>query len=107
MIPAKMRQEMADNPYYHKCAITGTTRDIEWHHNLRFGGKNVQEPFCIIPLNKEIHAKIDYYKEKCNWIMVNRMTNEQLTHYSKADDYHFMKKRLNEKYGIYTMQKVS
>jgi hypothetical protein len=100
MIPPKMRQEISDDPYYSRCAITGATHNIEWHHNLRWAGKNVQEKFCIIPLNKEIHAKINYHKEKVDWIMLNRMTDEELTRYSKADDLHDKKLRLNKKYGM-------
>lgn len=93
---------MSSDPFYQQCAITGRNDEkIEWHHNLRFGGKNVQKKFCIIPLLKSIHDKIDTYKEQVNWIMLNRMTNEELTYYSKADDYHFMKKRLNQIYGTY------
>ncbi len=93
---------MADDPYYKKCAITGKTNEkIEWHHNLRFAGKNVQEKFCIIPLAESIHSKIDYYKEKCDWVMCNRATDEDLRRYSKVENYLLMRERLNKKYGKY------
>jgi hypothetical protein len=102
MIPLKIRSEMENDPFYSRCAITGTRiGKIDWHHNARFGGKNVQEKFCIIPLSKHIHDKIDFYKERCDWIMVNRMSDDELNRYTKAINYHFMKKRLNEKYGVW------
>lgn len=101
-IPLKMRREMDADSYYHRCAITGTTSEkIEWHHNLRYGGTNVQEKFCIIPLAKSIHDKITQYKELCDWIMCNRGTDEELLRYSKVEKYIPMRERLNKKYGKY------
>lgn len=99
MIPPKLRREMADDPYYSRCALTGATSGVEWHHNLRFAGKNVQERFCIIPLSRDVHARIDHHKERVDWIMLNRMTDAELTRYSKAVDFHAWRLRLNEKYG--------
>ncbi len=94
---------MSADPFYQQCAITGEKYGkIDWHHNARFGSKNIQEKFAIIPLAKRVHDRIDYCKEVCDWIMVNRMSEEELTRYTKAVDYRFMKKRLNDKYGEWT-----
>lgn len=98
-IPLQMRAEMAEDPFYAQCCVTGRPGRIQWHHNARFGGSNIQQKFAIMPLDIEIHSKIDYYKELCDWIMVNRMSDEELTRYTKATDYHFEKKKLNAKYG--------
>lgn len=95
---------MSDDPFYTRCCISGISKNstkIDFHHNLRFGGKNVQEKFCILPLAKEIHDKIDYYKEKCDWIMLNRASEEELERYSKATNYKSMRDRLNKIYGKY------
>jgi hypothetical protein len=101
-IPLQMREEMGNDPYYKKCCITGSTfGKIDFHHNLRFGGKNVQEKFCILPLSKAIHDKIDYYKEQCDWIMWNRASLEEIRRYSKAENYFLTLERLNKKYGEY------
>ena len=100
-IPPKLRDEMSKDSYYKKCCITNLPGNIEWHHNLIFGGKQVNEKFCILPLNKEIHRNIVKYKEQCDWIMLNRATDEELKKYSKVINYLELKKKLNQKYGLY------
>lgn len=99
-IPDTLRSEMANDPYYKKCALTGTTDGkIDWHHNFIYAGRQVNEKWCIIPLSKPIHDKIDYYKEKVDWIMLNRATDEELIMYSKAIDLIAKRNRLNKLYG--------
>lgn len=97
-IPVKLREEMSNDPFYQQCCITGRRDEkIEWHHNLIYGGKQVQEKFCILPLLKSVHDKIENYKDECNRIMCNRATDEELTRYSKVIDYKKLRDRLNEK----------
>ena len=100
-IPDKLKENLSKDPYYNKCCITGSVKDIEWHHNLIFAGKQVNEKFCILPLNREIHKNIVRYKEVCNWIMWNRATKEQIKMYSKCINYERELNRLNKKYGSY------
>lgn len=100
-IPEELRNELSADPYYKRCCITGSPNDIEWHHNLIFGGSQVNERFCILPLTYLVHKNIERYKEKCDWIMLNRATDAQLQKYSKAINYVRKKEILNEKYGIY------
>lgn len=93
---------MARDPFYKKCCISGrlaTNTKIEWHHNLIFAGKQVQEKWCILPLAEELHHNIVKYKEKCNWIMLNRATDADLERFSKAVNYKAMRDNLNKKYG--------
>lgn len=99
-IPPELRNEMASDPYYEKCALTGRNDErIEWHHNLIFAGKQVQEKWCILPLLKSIHAQIDYYKDKVDWLMLNRATDEELARYSKVINLKEKRDRLNKIYG--------
>src|SRR5574343_1267279 len=101
-IPQTLKNNMANDPYYQKCCITGRRNEkIDWHHNLIFGGKQVNEKFCILPLAKSIHDNIVKYKEICDWIMLNRATDDDILKYSKAVDYKQVKERLNKKYGKY------
>lgn len=98
---------MAQSPFYKQCALTGTTNEkIDWHHNLIYAGRQVNEPFCIIPLATSIHDKISTYKELVDWVMVNRATDAELSRYSKAVDYHQLKATLNKKYGDYTPRRA-
>ena len=103
-IPPKLREEMANDKFYEKCCITGLSKNavkIDWHHNLQFGGKRVNEKFCILPLADFVHGNITKHKEKCDWIMLNRATDQELEKYSKAIDYKKLRETLNAKYGIY------
>lgn len=101
-IPKALQEDMADDPYYKRCCVSGSSfGKIDWHHNLIFGGRQVNEKFCILPLSKPIHDNIHKYKEQCDWIMLNRATDEELARYSKAIDYKRMRNVLNEKYGKY------
>lgn len=104
-IPPKMRLEMANDPFYSRCAITGASVNINWHHNLEYKGKRVNEKFAIIPLTKWVHDNIATHKEKVDWLMVNRATDEELKKYSKAVDYIALRERLNKKYGNYYIKR--
>lgn len=101
-IPKQLRNDLSNDPFYKQCAITGKKNEkIDWHHNLIFGGSQVNERFAIIPLLKSVHDKIHLYKEICDWIMWNRATPEQISYYSKAQNYAKTKEYLNSKYGDY------
>ena len=104
-IPPKLREEMANDKFYEKCCITGLSKNavkIDWHHNLQFGGKRVNEKFCILPLADFVHRNITKHKEKCDWIMLNRASDEELEKYSKATNYKQLRENLNKKYGKYS-----
>lgn len=103
-IPPKLREEMANDPYYLRCCVTGSASEkIEWHHNLIFAGRQVNEKWCILPLAKSIHdiEKRPDIKEKIDWIMLNRGTEDDLRRYSKAIDLIRRRDILNSKYGAY------
>ena len=86
-IPKKLKEEMATDPFYARCCITGAlAKDtkVDWHHNLIFAGRQVQEKWCILPLAKHVHDYIVKYKEQCDWIMLNRADDDTLRRFSKA-----------------------
>lgn len=108
-IPLKLREKLGNDPEYGYCALTGErgTHDdpIEWHHNLRFAGSNVQERFCILPLLQSVHKQADniIMREKLDHIMLGRDTeNKLVTEYSKAVNWAQRKIYLEEKLGPYT-----
>lgn len=101
-IPPKLREEMAADPFYQRCCITGAmakNTKVEWHHNLIHAGKQVQEKWCILPLAEAVHDDIAYYKEECDWIMLNRADEATLKRYSRAENLVAKRDRLNKKYG--------
>lgn len=101
-IPPRLREEMAADPFYQRCCITGAmarNRKVEWHHNFQFAGRQVQEKWCILPLAEVVHHNIERFKEECDWIMLNRADEATLKKYSRAVDLVAKRDRLNEKYG--------
>lgn len=104
-IPPKLRAEMDADPYYHRCAVTGTKRGpyakVEWHHAFTYAGKRVNEKWCIIPILKRIHdrANVHEVKEFIDWLILNRADDETLRKYSKAEDLLAKRDRLNKKYA--------
>ena len=99
-----MREKMANDPYYRRCAITGKPKGlvkIEWHHNLIYAGRQVNEPWCILPISEAVHllARSKDMKEKLDWVMLNRGSDEDLLRYSKVENLLAKRAKLNEKYG--------
>lgn len=111
-IPTKLREEMHLDHFYHRCCYHkptahGRGEKVEWHHNLIFAGRQVNEKFCIIPLCPEIHSKANDrgVREILDWIMLNRASDEELRRYSKAVDLIRKKEELNKKLGVWHGQK--
>lgn len=104
-IPPKLRKEMDADPYYQRCAITGTKRSayakVEWHHAFKFAGKRVNEKWCIIPLLKRIHDKADTreVKDFVDFLILNRADDETLIRYSRGEDLLAKRARLNKRYA--------
>jgi hypothetical protein len=98
-IPPQLRKQMADDEYYKECCLGGSCDGkVEWHHNLIYAGRQVNEKFCILPLCEFHHDNIAWFKELVDWHMLNRATDEELKAYSKAVDYIAMRERLNKKF---------
>lgn len=107
-IPLALVNEIKNDPFYNQCCISGKSQKdtkIDWHHNLIFAGSQVNEKWCILPLARDIHDRITFYKEKCDWIMLNRASIDDLKRYSKAIDYLSLKEKLNKKYGEYCIKR--
>lgn len=103
-----MRQELAKDPEYRQgfCLYHNRVhqgRPTQWHHNLIFAGRQVNERFAIMQICTEIHDKMfmKQVKERCDWIMLNRASDEELRYFSKADDLIRKRDKLNQKYGTY------
>lgn len=95
---------MEADPFYRTCCVSGVRGPfvkIDWHHNLIFAGRQVNEKWCILPLAQPIHDRIVEYKEIVDWIMLNRATDEELRRYSKAVDLISKRAKLNKKYGAW------
>jgi len=106
-MPTRLRGELGKDPLYTKgyCiyhdAVHGPATKIEWHHNFIFAGKQVQERWCILPIDETIHAKANQkqVRERLDWIMLNRADNDTLVGYSRAANLIRKRDQLNETYG--------
>jgi hypothetical protein len=104
-MPIKLRKELSENPEYKKCTLKKyiphtCSGKIDWHHNARHAGKNIQEPFAIISICKSIHDLVykKDFRNRLDWIMINRMTDEDFKKYHKPDWGH-KKRWLNKLFG--------
>lgn len=104
-IPPKLREEMAADTFYRRCCITNFAWDkIEWHHNFIFAGRQLNEKWCILPVSQEVHKNVGLYREKLDWIMLNRADETTLRKYSRSENLIATRDRLNKKYGLRTSQ---
>ena len=104
-IPKKLRDQLALDPFYRTCCITGLPGSswdrIEWHHNLIHAGKQVQAEFAILPVKHSIHmlATNPIIKERMDWVMLNRASENEIRQYSKVVDFASRRRYLNEIFG--------
>jgi hypothetical protein len=96
---------MDADPFMHRCCITGNTSEkIDWHHNMIHAGRQVNEWWAILPLATTVHDRVPgdpELKDRCDWIMLNRATDEELRRYSKAINYIRRREVLNRRFGPY------
>lgn len=102
-IPPELKEEMSNDIYYKQCCLSSLgncSNEIQWHHNLIFGGKQVNEKFCILPVCKYHHdiANNRYIRERLDHIMLQRATDEQLKPFCKAINWIERKKTLAKMY---------
>lgn len=106
-MPPKLRRECAKDPFYQRCCITGELGKrgdrIEWHHNLIYAGRQHQAKFSILPVKKSVHSKVSNQsiKQKLDWVMLNRASDEEILSISKAKDYFLYRDFLNKRFGSY------
>ncbi len=101
-IPVKIREEMANDPFYKTCCLShlgGCEGRIEWHHCLIYGGRQVQQKFAILPACHKHHAEVSKYNDQFIHVALNRATDSELQSITKAINYFFERDRLNKIYG--------
>lgn len=101
-IPEEIKREMENDPFYKKCCIGNheCSGRVEWHHNLIYKGKQVQEKWCILPVchYHHEHEKDTELGEMLDFIMLSRATQDDLKRFSKVIDYTYQLARLSEIY---------
>lgn len=99
-IPLDQRAEMAQDPYYSKCARKNAecVGRITWEHSSYYQGKKIQDRWSLIPLCVYHHLGKGLNKEYNRYLALSRATDEDLEKYPKSD-FKQQKKYLQQKYG--------
>lgn len=104
-IPKDILDAILADPFYKSCCIPNfefsCSGRIEFHHNLIYGGKQVNEKDFILPLCHAHHAleKNKSIKDRLNWVMLKRGSTRLIEAYSKSTNWAFEQERLNKLYG--------
>lgn len=97
-IPDELREDMANDPFYKSCCVANEycRGKIEWHHNLIYAGRQVNEKWCILPVCHwhHEHEKEKFIGDKLDYIMLGRVTDEVLSNYCKAVNWLAIKHKL-------------
>lgn len=86
-IPLKLRQQLASDPFYKKCARADEwcSGRITWEHAFRYAGKQINALWAIIPLCWFHHMGKGLNKRINQLIALRRATQEDLALYPKKD----------------------
>ena len=102
-ISTELRDELADDPYYKKCARLAKFDDhickpnpmtgqlIEWEHCFIYGHKQINERWSIIPLCWLVHSGGQLDKHKNEYIALLRATSQDLEKYPRRDWAQYLK----------------
>lgn len=111
-ISEKVKQKLLQEPDI--CSLVhlgGCAGGITWEHALIYAGRQIDEAWAIIKLCEKHHGVNSYQdvtavdKERSIWVALNKATDKELLQYSKVINYVKERKRLNEKYGVWTPPK--
>lgn len=76
-IPKAVREKLSADPFYKVCCIADehcSEGKVEWHHNLTFAGKRVDDDFGILPACHLHHlrASVRDIHERFDYVMLSR-----------------------------------
>lgn len=104
-IPKDVLEAILADKFYKFCCIPHfefpCSGRVEFHHNLIYGGRQVQEKDFILPVCTLHHAKekSKSIKDRLNWVMLKRGSQRLIEAYSKSTNWAFEQQRLNKLYG--------
>lgn len=87
-IPEATRHQLEQDIFMQRCVIGGNCEgQIQWHHNLIYGGKRKNEWWSILPVCEKHHKEESKYKKELNIAMCKRAPIDELIKYSKVINY--------------------
>lgn len=85
-IPKKMRDQMEKDPFMKVCCFPGCGAILpEWHHVWIYAGRQINEPWAIVPGCTYHHRGKGFKKEVFERISICRATQEDLAKYPKKN----------------------
>lgn len=97
-IPPAIREKLAQDPFMTHCLIAyegNCEGRVQWHHNLIYGGKRMNDWWSILPVCEKHHRKESKYKDTLNLVMCDRAPFDELLKYSKVINYAAIKSKTN------------
>lgn len=90
MIPQKTKDELKIDPRMKRCAVCGTTVQIEWHHALIYAGRQIQEAFAIHGLcmrqHRDTNGSLDpYSRDFCEFLSIQKGLEVLKAKYPKSN----------------------
>lgn len=81
---------MDEDPFMHKCCLSFMGfcgGRVEWHHNLIYAGRQVNEKWCIVPVchNHHMRAENKEVKKQLDRVMMSRATEKDLKQFPRKD----------------------
>lgn len=106
-IPKDILKEYLADPFSQQCCFCGSDHP-QLHHNLIFGGRQVNEPWTFLPLCKACHEQVNNidYRRLADWAMLNRATSADLQKYSTVMNYKARLSWLNSLYGDFSQRNL-
>lgn len=104
-IPLAVREALANDPWMTKCVHRYLKNPspcegrVEWDHSVFFRGRQVQEPFAIVPACYRHHRGGQLDRNLHTLFALQRATNKTLVAHSKAEDLLQKRAYLMKKYG--------
>lgn len=86
-IPTKLREEMANDPFYKVCCYCAS-QPVEWHHVFIYAGKQINEKWAIVPACKKHHDLVQSdsnIRKFFELTSLSRATKEDFAKYPKRD----------------------
>jgi len=79
-----MREQLADDPFMHRCIINDALCEgrIEWNHSFTYGGRRQNELWAILPMCHRHHG------EEAKWRpLIEQVMRKRIKHFNATNDF--------------------